>query len=153
MAKGAKSTALALNVNSEVPEVLSLLDAELKSLKQITDKPYKTTGNLDMGGNTMDIKTEQKVVNLIRAFSSVNGREKAYTEAAQALELKEWPAFEVSGGSAEDWRQDIQTRLAVIQYEDRKNKLQGFQDQMKKFLSESDQKAILLKEMAAFLKK
>lgn len=147
-----KGTSLALTGNTDTQEVLELLTAELASLKEITDKPYKTTGNLDMGGTTLDIKSEQKVVNLIRAYSSVMGREKAYVQAAKELEIATYPVFEVSGGSAEDWRQDIQTRLAVIQYEDRKNKLQGFQDKMSKFLSEADQKAILVKEMSAFLK-
>ena len=148
-----KSKAVAISGNTDTQEVLGLLSDELASLKKITDKPYKTTGNLDIGGgNTIDIKTETKVVNLIRGFSSIMGREKAYNEAAQELGVKTYPVFEMSGGGVTDWREDIMTRLAVIQYEDRKNKLQGFKDKMQKFLSETDQKEMLIKEMASFLK-
>lgn len=152
MTKTSKSVAL-VNADTDVPEVLSLLDQELKGLKAITDKPYKTTGKLDMGGVTLDINTETKVENLIRGFSSVMGREEMYNKSAQALGVKTYPVFQVSGGSAEDWRGDIQTRLAVIQYEERKNKLQEFKDKMSKFLSEADQKNLLLAEMTKFLKK
>lgn len=144
-----KETTVALvGTDAQVPEILSALEVELKNLKAITDKPYRTTGNLTGFG---DIKSETKVENLVRAFSMVRGKEDAYNAAAKELEIKTFPTFNIDGGSADDWKQDIQTRLAVIQYEDRKNTLQNFQTEMSKFLSAEDQKVILLGKMQAYL--
>lgn len=146
MKKGTKELAL---VNADVPDVLALLDEELKNLKTITDKPYRTTGNLENFG---DIKVETKVENLIRAFSMVRGKEDAYNKAAKELEIATYPVFQISGGSADDWKQDIQLRMNVIEHDSRKNKLAEYKEKMSKFLSEADQREMLLKEMAAFLK-
>lgn len=144
-----KTTAVTLR-GKDVPDILSLLEKELKSLKAITETPYLTTGNLEGFG---DIKNETKVENLIRAFSMVRGKEDAYHKAGRELGFDSYPGFSISGGNAEQWKQDIQLRVAIIQHDDRKKKLQEYKDRVSKFLSEEDQKTILLKEMASFLGK
>jgi hypothetical protein len=73
------TTAVAIAKVEDVPQVLSLLDQEIGKLKVISESVYKTTGNLEGFG---DIKAETKVENLIRAFSSVKGREEAYNKRA-----------------------------------------------------------------------
>src|SRR5476651_385285 len=105
MTKVKATTALAKL--DEVPEVLTLLDLEISKLKTISESVYKTSGNLDVFG---DIKAETKVENLIRAFSSVKGRENAYNDAAKDLKLASYPQFTVSGGTSADWKQDILLR-------------------------------------------
>ena len=139
--------------NKEVPAILEILDKELTELKAITDKPWKTSGILDLGtGATIAIKTETKVENLVKALSSIIGRKHFYDQAQKLLELKEVPEFSLNG-TLESWVEDIKLRLAIVQYEERKNKLQEFKDKMSKFLSEDDQKKVLLNEMISYLKK
>lgn len=145
--KGAATTAIAKI--EDVPQVLSLLDQEIGKLKTISESVYKTTGNLDGFG---DIKAETKLENLIRAFSSVKGREKAYDEAARDLGLKTYPQFSVSGGTAADWKQDILLRIDIITHKDKLDKLNEYKDKMSKFLSAEDQKSMLMQEMAEFFK-
>lgn len=142
------NTELALS-NSQVPDVLSLLDKQIAGLKKIADSVYKTTGQLTGFG---DIKAELKLENLIRAFSMVKGKENAYNEAAKELELGTYPQFSIDGGTAADWKQDILLRIEIITHKDKLDKLNAYKEKMSKFLSEEDQKAMLMKEMAEFLK-
>ncbi len=142
-----------LALRTDVPSILSTLDEELSSLKKITDKPYITTGNTILGNTSIDIKTETKIDNLVKVFSSISGRASAYQKAMDELGIDQAPEFNVEGGTLAQWKEDIQKRLSVIKYEDRKNTLQGFKDKMSKFLSEEDQKKVLLEEMRSYLGK
>lgn len=145
MKKTEKTPAL-VKVN-EVPEVLSLLEKEIGKLKSVSDSVYKTSGSLDGFG---DIKQETKIENLIRAYSSVKGRENAYNDAAKDLGLTTYPQFTVNGGTASDWKQDILLRIDIITHKDKLDKLTEYKEKMSKFLSAEDQKAMLLKEMSDF---
>jgi hypothetical protein len=145
MATKNQTNSLAL-VEAPVPDILSKLEEEIKKLNHISDTVYKTTGNLEGFG---DIKKETLVGNLIRAFSIVLAKETAYNKAAEELGLSTYPAFEISGGNAEAWKQDITLRIAIIEHKDRLDKLKSAKEKISKFLSIEDQKAIALKEIAA----
>lgn len=147
MSKTKGTTALAKI--DEVPEVLSILDQEIGKLKIISESVYKTSGVLDQFG---DIKQETKVENLIRAYSSVKGREDSYYAAQKDLKVVSAPVFTVSGGTAADWKQDIMLRIDIITHKDKLDKLNEYKEKMSKFLSAEDQKAMLLKEMTDFFK-
>ena len=149
MAKKKAETGLTLTKGMDVPSVLQKLDEEISSLKTIVETPYKTTGNLENFG---DITKETKVENLIRAMSMVSGKEDAYNKAAVRLGLgAAYPSFSVSGGTAADWEQDIKLRIAIVQQDDKFKKLTKFKESMAKFLSEEDQKAMVVAELAAYL--
>jgi hypothetical protein len=148
MKKEEKST-VALTKANEVPQILSVLDNEIGKLKTIAESVYKTTGILD---GFSDIKAETKVENLIRAYSSVKGREDAYNNAAKELGLNQYPQFNVNGGTAADWKQDILLRIDIITHKDKLDKLNEYKEKMSKFLSAEDQKAMLLKEMTDYFK-
>lgn len=150
MKENKKTNAVALKETNKIPEMLTVLDGKIAELKTITDSVYKTTGNLEGFG---DIKAETKIENLIRAFSSVNGRKKAYDEAAAILGLTSHPQFTVSGGTVEDWEQDIKLRIEIITHKDKLDKLNEYKEKMSKFLSEEDQKAMLVNEMTEFFSK
>ena len=139
-----------LTVKTPVPDMLATLEERIKGIKTITDTPYKTTGNLESFG---DIKKETKVENLIRAFSSVMGRERAYGEAAKELGKTTFPQFEISGGDSEAWKHDIKLRISIIEQDETLKKLTTFKDKMTSFLSEEEQKGMLLKEMESYLMK
>lgn len=147
MTKKADKATVALAKIDEVPGVLSLLDQEIGKLKIISESVYKTSGNLEGFG---DIKAETKIENLIRAYSSVKGRENAYNDAQKELKVTSAPAFTVSGGTSADWKQDIMLRIDIITHKDRLDKLNDYKEKMSKFLSTEDQKAMLLTEMTTF---
>lgn len=148
--KKAETGVAVLSTTSSVPSVLSVLDEKLNSLKKVVDTPYKTTGNLDKFG---DIKQETKMENLIRAFSMVKSMEKAYSDAAIDLGEESVPAFSISGGSVEDWKQDIKLRIAIIKHKETYDKLNKYKEEMKQFLSAEDRRGILMHEMESFISK
>lgn len=138
-----------LTVISDTPSMLDALNAKIKALKHIEDSVYKTSGNLDGFG---DIKAETKIENLIRAFSMIQGKAEGYAKASVELGLETVPAFQVSGGTVADWKQDIQLRINIINHKETLDKLNGFKSKMESFLSEQDKKALLIKEMENFFK-
>ena len=142
-----KETSNALAINTPTMDVLEVLNKKISDLREVTECSYKTSGQLEGFG---DIKTETKVENLIRAFSSVRGREKAYEDAAKELGLKTYPAFTVNGGNSESWKSDILLRKAVIEHADELKKLNEYKEKISRFMSEADQKAQLLKEMTDY---
>jgi hypothetical protein len=144
-----KATTALMVKGQDVPSVLQILEEKISSLKHITDTVYKTTGNLEGFGT--NIQKEMKVENLIRAFGSVMARSEVYNAAAKALGQKTYPAFEVSGGDMEAWKHDIILRINIINHQETLDKLNGYKEKMSKFLSEEDQKSMLLKEMAEFM--
>jgi hypothetical protein len=130
---------------STVPDLLTKVNEKIAGLKTITESNYKTTGKLDGFG---DIRTETQITNLIRAYSSVMGKEKAYNEAAADLNLSTYPVFEINGFDREAWKHDILLRKAIVEHKETLDKLNAYKEKLSKFLSTEDQKAILLKEMA-----
>jgi hypothetical protein len=153
MARGSKKAEemneLALGDQFSVPDVISVLDEKLKALKHVTDTKYRTSGVLDGIG---DIKSETKINTLIRAMASVLVREETYNRAAAELGLTTFPSFEVNGCSSADWKHDIRFRIDVINHKETADKLTYYKDKMSTFLSEQDQKNMLMTEMANFLK-
>jgi len=137
-------------IDAGVPQVLQLLNDKIASLKHIEETVYKTTGNLEGFG---DLTKETKLENLIRAYSSVFLREKHYNEAAADLGLKRYPAFSISGGNTKQWKHDIELRINIITHKESLDKLNGYKEKMSKFMSEAEQKAILIQEMTEFFGK
>ena len=90
---------------------------------------------------------------MIKAFSSIKGRETAYNAAAEEMNIDTYPVFEVNGASAEDWKNDIMLRIAIITHKEKLDKLTEYKERMTSFMSKEEQKAALLQEMAAFLRK
>lgn len=135
-------------IGQDVPNTLESIKAKLNELKLITDTPYKTTGVLTGLG---DIKTMKDSESLIKAYASVKAKEKAYNDAADELGIKSYKQFSIDGATSEQWKSDINLRINIITVEDRKNKLQTAYDKAAKFLSEEDQRAIAMKEIAALL--
>lgn len=140
---------LALDSQFSVPDVITVLDEKLKALKHVTDTKYRTSGVLDGIG---DIKSETKIDALIRALGSVMAREEIYNRAAEELGLTTYPSFQINGCSVADWKHDIRFRIDVINHKETADKLKEYRDKMSKFLSEQDQKNMLMNEMANFLK-
>jgi hypothetical protein len=149
MAKSKTATSEVATMDvTNVPAIISALEEKIKSLSHVTDSKYKTSGVLDGFG---DIKKETNVGNLIKAFSSVKGRGEAYVKAAEDLGLVTFPVFELNGGTVEDWKKDITLRINIINHKETLDKLNTYKDKFQKFLSEEDQKMMLLQEMAQFL--
>lgn len=131
-----------------IPTLLEAIEAKIKTFKGIETSKFKTTMNLAGFG---DLGKETKIETLIKAYSSVAGRNKAYNESAEALGLDTFPEFVVDGGSQEDWLNDIKLRIAIITHKDELDKLKSLQSEAKTFLSQEDQKAMFFQKLAGTL--
>ncbi|RTK92891.1 MAG: hypothetical protein EKK64_11140 [Neisseriaceae bacterium] len=138
-----------LTTNTNIPAVLETIDKALNSMSHITGSDYVTGGNI--GGFSKNLKEETDLNVLIKMAASIISRDKAYNDAAQILQLPQYPQFKVNGNHKDEWLKDIQLRIAIITNDDKIKKLQEFKDKATQFLSEEDQKAILFKEMGDFL--
>ncbi len=135
-----------------VPNVIDTLNKKIESLKEVTGAEWKTSGTLEGFG---DIKKVTNVETLIKAYASVNGMCNAYNNSITELELgsTETPVFTVNGGTKEAWKHDIKLQINIINYKETLDTLNGFKSEMAKFLSEEDQKAILMKKLTDYLSK
>jgi len=149
MKKSNQNTGVALLIaGKSVPEQLEAINGALNNLQSVKESSYKTSMNLEGFGdlkNCTDIKT------LIKALSSINGREKAYAEAAMLIGLKSVPAFEINGGNTKDWTKDIKIRVAVISEKDIREKLQKAHDKLSQFLTDEEKRKQAENEMASLL--
>ncbi len=134
--------------DTKTANVLSVLDEKIQSLKAITECNYKTSGV--MTGFGVNVKEETKIENLLRMGSSISLRAKAYDEFANSIGRTTYPVFS-DNGTVDDWNHDIKLRLAVIEYKETLDKLTSYKEKMSKFLSEAEQKEMLMGEMAGFL--
>lgn len=126
-------------------ETLKIIEERISKMERIQETPYKTTGNLN-GFNS--IKTETSIENLIRAHSYITNKEKKYYKSADILGVKKAPQFTEGGGTAADWEADIKLRIQIIDQEDMLKRLTKYKEEMSKFLSDQDRKAMLMSEMA-----
>jgi hypothetical protein len=135
---------------NDVPSLIVLLENELKSIKEVTESNYRTSGILEGVG---DIKIMTDLSSLVKAYASVIVREKAYFDATNELGLDEVPAFVLSGGSKNDWKEDISLRIKIITHETRKKELEALISEVRGFLSVEDQKALTMAKIEKLLVK
>ena len=143
------SKTMELSVTTETPEILGKLEQEIAKLKDIESAPWKTSGVVD--GFSTNIHDEKDIQTLIKMMSSVLGRERAYNDAADFLNLKTFPVYNMNGANAEQVADDIKLRINIIQHKDKLEKLKGFKEKMTSFLSQQEQKEMLLKDMERYL--
>ena len=150
MSNDKKTTALAVNGIDlkDTISILAKLDEQLSQLKKIEETPYKAGTNLEGFG---DVRVEQKIENLGRAFSMVRGKNDAYVNAMEELGETEYPVFTISGGTVEDWKHDIKLRLQITKQEVRSKALKEAKDKISKFMSEEEQKKSILMELGKLL--
>ena len=138
-------------IPNDVPQVLSLLQAELDKQKHIEESVYKTSGNFAPG--LTNLKDETKVENLYKGLSIVLGKEHFYNLAIKTLKREHLQnhVFKHEGFTVEEWTADVELRIAIIENKERLDKLKEFKQRAEEFLSEQDKKAILFRDMAGFL--
>lgn len=118
---------------------LEMLKEKLNSLKAITDQPYKSSGTVNIGGTSINIQTETKLDNLIKVWSAVKNKAKAYNEAALDLGIDSYPTYSESGQSPEHIKEDIKLRISVITFEEQRKELEALIKEGEQFLTKEDQ--------------
>jgi len=125
---------------------IEIVNQKIEALKHIQDKVYRTSGKLD--GFSNSIETETNVMELIKMFSSVLARKKAYDESQQILELTTVPEFKINGFSLDDYKQDIQLRIAIIENKERLEELTAIKKEYTELMDKDDRMALLTQKLA-----
>ena len=119
----------------DVPRLLEQVNDKIKELKGGDECAHQTTGELEGFGNIFNITEPSK---LIKAYSSVNSRAKAYTEAATAMCIENPPAFKIGDATAEKWLADITKCYKSATHKQELDKLIKVKDKLETLLSEED---------------
>jgi len=153
MSTEAKNTGVAVAgqfTQADIPNMLETVVAKIKLLKAgVEDKP-QTTGELDGFGKINDIKD---VGTLIKAYSSVDNRQKCYDEAAKEMlpEGVKKPTFKLNSFSAEQWKADIKKRTVEVGFQQELDKLNKVKTKLEANLSAEAKLAKDLKDIANIL--
>lgn len=140
------STELSVN---QIPAFIQKIDAQLASLKSMSDTTYKTSGKID--GFSENLKEAKEVDTIIKMFSAVLGRKKMYDEAQTELEVKTAKQFTYNGHTIEEWKADCMFRIAVVTEHETRERLQRAKEKATTLLSDEDKKALALKELVELL--
>lgn len=144
------SKQLTLTKSTPIPDVLAALEKEFKELKTIQETAYKTNG--EAGSGFTNLQQETNIENLIRLGSVIKAKEKYYVEYAEnTLGMSKYPAFQHNGFPSSAWDEDIKLKMAIIQHKERYDLLSSLKQKAEKFLSEEDQKAMLMQELSKAL--
>jgi len=88
----------------------------------------------DLGKST-NIKVEKDLVKLIGFASFLKSRADNYAGVAKELAVEDAPEFAWNGFSVADWIDDLKTRIAQIQIETKKSKLEKLENRLDKIIS------------------
>lgn len=129
---------------------------KLESLKEETDKPMKTNGQFQWTqGNpqtTKDIFKEKRIFELIRVMGYIVHQSEMYNSGIKEIGLTKFAPFTWCGYPISDWKEDIQTRINVLRYEEKREKLERAQKELSTYMSEEQKKLLGLQSIAESLK-
>lgn len=152
-AKNSKNAGLAVVANVErAPQMIDILQKELSKLTKVSETPFKISGSININGSTIDIKNETNIQNLIMVMSAAEMRSEHYNKAAEGRLAKSlngtFPVFSISGYSLDDIAHDVNLKIEVISYSERKKELEELVARGKEFLTKEDQFQLYLSEVA-----
>lgn len=123
----------------QIKEKLTRIEKELSTLKENTSQKWKTNGKFKFNPHNSweeRIRQETRIPHLLQIVSYINAKQQGYEKAAKEMELTSYPNLEFEGYSAQDWKADIKQQINIIQYSERKKKLENAKRQLEQFVSE-----------------
>lgn len=133
---------------------LTLINEVKKRKKEIAklEKPNWRTNcsfsYVEGSANVVNIHVESNARNLIMMAAFVHDKESSYDKMVKLLGLENAPEFAWLGFSANDWMDDIKTRISKIQISSKKKKLEELEARLDKLVSPELKAEIELEEIA-----
>jgi len=131
-----------------VPAMLEQVKSKIKELMGDTEDANQTTGELDGFGNIFNLTNPS---DLIKAYSSVKGRENAYIAAAKEMKIKDVPPFKLGKAGAAKWYADITKCYKIATHKQELDKLRKIETELKGLLSEEDKRQASMATIADLL--
>lgn len=153
---------LPANIKKNVNETLAAIKAKMSKMEEKNQSGNKTSGLFHWNGrkgitnidhtNVIKIMECKEVALLLSILGFLITRKTEYDAAAEALEIKTYPAFAWSGFSLEDWQHDIDIRISVIMHTEEVKKLQEAERFLSQYVSTEDKVAEMIKNINDMLK-
>ncbi len=142
-------------IRTKLHTALEALDAQLKNIKSITDMPYKTNGDFKWAPNSFNntpnsvirINQCKDLATLINIHQYIRCKDESYNESAKQLNLINYPIFTWQGYSWNDWKNDLNIRVAIVSQYEQTKRVKEAKSKLERFLTEEDQLAITLNEL------
>ena len=126
-------------------EYLKKTEEAIKAIKGAEDEDESVKGKSLPGFG--EISNINDISELIKAYSSVSGKEKAYEEAAKEMGLSKTPAFKIEGVSADVWKKAILRREVIASSSAKLERLEKVKVIMTDMLSKEEKQKAKLREL------
>ena len=123
---------------------IDVINQQIEALKFIRTTAYKTSGKYE----GRDIKTITDPAQLIDIYSSISARVGAYDAAAKELGIKTYAAKTFDNGTVEQWKEDIQLQLQVIEYDSTLKNLEQIKKEYEELMDKEDRLKLLNNKVA-----
>ncbi len=152
MAEKKGKVELGLTKQMSIPDGIKKIDAQLKAIEVIESESWKTPGKITTTNGVVDLKSGATITveEIVKAYSSIKARIAAMLAAYDDLGIKKHLEPKIDGGTEDEWKQDCILKIKILQSEGTKKKLTEFKNKWTKFMSEEDQKNMLIEEMNNF---
>ena len=126
-------------------EYLKKTEDAIKAIKRADDEDENVKGKNLPGFGELSSITDTS--DLIKAYSSILGREKAYNEAAQEMKLTKIPDFKIEGVTADTWKKAILRREVIASSSAKLERLEKVKVIMTDMLSKEEKQKAKLREL------
>ena len=133
-----------------IPELLQTVKAKIATLTRGVKEKSSTDGKRIPG--FPELESIDKVTILVQAYSSVDGKAKAYEAAAKAMEvnISKFP-FKIDGCSAQQWKDAIKSHTSILVNKTELDKLKQIQKTLEENLSQEEKLKNDLAKIAGML--
>ena len=137
------------NNDSKIKELLKKVEEQRAGLGSKPKTTLVTNGLLVVNGNSYNINTLNKT-QIVSLFATLLIENDAQKKACKELGIDELP-FSVQMYTISQWKEDLINRIATLDWNERKSKLDKTEAQLKALVSEEARTADALDDIAKML--
>jgi hypothetical protein len=141
------STEIALQQANPL-DIHKFISSQLQALKTRQETAYKSSGNISLAGESINIKSLTNLGTLIDTTGRVLLYAELYEKAAVVLKLEKYPEVSLNGNSVENILHDLKLRADIVTMDETRSKLQKHLDKLNSHFSKEDRLNRDLHDMA-----
>lgn len=139
-----------LTVKTPISTILQGIREKIESMEKIQDSPWVTSGKIQMAGGAIDLKTNVGTLDVVKAYGSILSRHKSVEDAYTDLDIKTYPVIKVDGNTKDEWKKDIQLKLAIINQDEDLKELNAIKKDLEDLMDKDDKKTLVLERVKKF---
>ncbi len=131
---------------------IEAIKEELSKIETLTSSPWTTSGNFRwnpgyLGNDPINIHKSKSIGALLSIDAYIRVKHEEYVKSAEMRNLKSYPVFTWLEYTYNQWKHDLDIRIAVISQKDRVDQLTADKKELEQFLDKEDRMSILLDKM------